>query len=37
MSKGTNFISEIGRYFKENDSTMAMHTIMDITRTLNLS
>ena len=37
MSKGTNFISEIGRYFKENDATSAMNTIMDITRTLNLS
>ena len=37
MSKGTNFISEIGRYFKENDATSAMNTIMDITHTLNLS
>ena len=37
MSKGTNFISEIGRYFKENDATSAMNAIMDITRTLNLS
>ena len=37
MSKGTNFISEIGRYFKENDSTSAMNQIMDITRTLNFS
>lgn len=37
MSKGTNFISEIGKYFKENDATSAMNKIMDITRTLNLS
>lgn len=37
MGKGTNFISEIGKYFKENDATSAMNTIMDITRTLNLS
>lgn len=37
MSKGTNFISEIGRYFKENDATSAMNAIMDIIRTLNLS
>ena len=37
MNKGTNFISEIGKYFKENDATSAMNKIMDITRTLNLS
>ena len=37
MSKGKNFISEIGKYFKENDATSAMNQIMDITRTLNLS
>ena len=37
MSKDTNFISEIGRYFKENDATSAMNHIMDITRMLNLS
>ena len=37
MSKGTNFISEIGRYFKENDATSAMNTIMDITRAVKLS
>lgn len=37
MSKGKNFISEIGKYFKENDATSAMNQIMDITRMLNLS
>ncbi len=28
MSKGKNFISEIGKYFKENDATSAMNQIM---------
>jgi len=37
MSKGTNFISEINKYFKENDATSAMNKIMDIAYTLNLS
>ena len=37
MSKGKSFISEIGKYFKENDATSAMNRIMDITRMLNLS
>ena len=37
MSKGKSFISEIGKYFKENDATSAMNQIMDITQTLNLS
>ena len=37
MGKGTNFISEIGKYFKDNDATSAMNQIMDITRTLNFS
>lgn len=37
MSMGKIFISEIGKYFKENDATSAMNQIMDITRTLNLS
>ena len=37
MSKGTNLISEIGKYFKENDATSAMNKIMEITRTLNFS
>ena len=37
MSKGKSFISEIGKYFKENDATSAMNQIMDITRMLNLS
>ena len=30
MGKGTNFISEIGKYFKDNDATSAMNQIMDI-------
>ena len=34
MSKGKSFISEIGKYFKENDATSAMNQIMDITRML---
>ena len=37
MSKGTNLISEIGKYFKENDATSAMNKIMKIIRTLNFS
>ncbi len=37
MSKGKSFISEIGKYFKENDATSAMNHIMDITHMLNLS
>ena len=37
MSKGTNLISEIGKYFKENDATSAMNKIMEIIRTLNFS
>ena len=37
MSKGKSFISEIGKFFKENDATSAMNQIMDITRMLNLS
>ena len=37
MNKGTNLISEIGKYFKENDATSAMNKIMEITRTLNFS
>ena len=37
MSKGTSFISEIGKYFKNNDATSAMNKIMEITRTLNFS
>ena len=35
MSKGKNFISEIGKYFKENDATSAMNQIMDITPMLS--
>ena len=35
--KGTSFISEIGKYFKNNDATSAMNKIMEITRTLNFS
>ena len=27
MGKGTNLISEIGKYFKENDATSAMNKI----------
>ena len=27
MGKGTNFISEIGKYFKDNDATSAMNQI----------
>ena len=37
MNKGTNLISEIGKYFKENDATSAMNKIIEITRTLNFS
>ena len=37
MSKCANFISEIGEYFKENNTMRAMKTIMNITRMLNLS
>ena len=37
MSKGTSFISEIGKYFKNNDATSAMNKIVEITRTLNFS
>ncbi len=37
MNKGTNLISEIGQYFKENDATSAINKIMEITRTLNFS
>ena len=37
MNKGTSFISEIGKYFKNNDATSAMNKIMEITRTLNFS
>ena len=37
MSKGTNLISEIGKYSKENDATSAMNKIMKIIRTLNFS
>ena len=29
MNKGTNLISEIGKYFKENDATSAMNKIME--------
>ena len=28
MSKGKSFISEIGKYFKENDATSAMNHII---------
>ena len=31
MNKGTNLISEIGKYFKENDATNAINKIMEIT------
>ena len=40
MNKGINLISEIGKYFKENDATSAMNKmnkIMEITRTLSFS
>ena len=37
MNKDTNLISEIGKYFKENDATSAMNKIVEITRTLNFS
>ena len=37
MNKGTSFISEIGKYFKNNDATSVMNKIMEITRTLNFS
>ena len=37
MNKGTSFISEIDKYFKNNDATSAMNKIMEITRTLKFS
>lgn len=37
MSKDTNFISEIGQYFRENDATSAMNKLMDVISTLKLS
>ena len=37
MNKGTSFISEIDKYFKNNDATSAMNKIMEITRTLSFS
>ena len=37
MSKDTSLISEIDKYFKNNDATSAMNNIMEITRTLNFS
>ena len=35
--KGTNFFSEIGKFFKENDATGAMNAIIDMTKALRLS
>jgi len=32
MSKDSNFISEIGKFFKEGNADKAMHTIMDIAK-----
>ena len=37
MSKDISLISEIDKYFKNNDATSAMNKIMEITRTLNFS
>ena len=37
MSKDTSLISEIDKYFKNNDATSAMNKIMEITRTLKFS
>lgn len=37
IHKGTNIFSEIGKFFKENDATSAMNTIMDMTSVLRLS
>ena len=37
MSKDTSLISEIDKYFKNNDATSAMNKIMEITRALNFS
>ena len=37
MRKGTNFISEIGKYFKENNATSAMQNITSIMETVTLS
>ena len=36
-NKSTNIFSEIGKFFKENDSTRAMNAIMDTTKALRLS
>lgn len=36
-NKSTNIFSEIGKFFKENDSTRAMNAIMDVTKALRLS
>ncbi len=36
-NKITNIFSEIGKLFKENDSTRAMNAIMDMTKVLRLS
>lgn len=35
--KSKNIFAEIGKFFKENDATSAMNTIMDMTRSLSLS
>lgn len=35
--KDTNIFSEIGKFFKENEATSAMNTIMDMTSVLRLS
>ena len=37
MSKDISLISEIDKYFKNNDATSAMNKIMEITRALNFS
>ena len=36
-NKSTNIFSEIGKFFKENDSPSAMNAIMDMTKALRLS
>lgn len=37
MHKSTNIFSEIGKFFKENDASKAMYSIMHILNTLSLS
>lgn len=36
-SKGTNFLSEINAFFKNNDASKAMNSMMDMISGLNMS